>query len=351
MPSLNAIRAFEAVGRLLSLRGAAHELHVTPSAISHQIRALENYFGMPLLHMVDRRIRLTPAGDRYFKQISPGFAQVSAATLGLIQGKGERVLRISMPPALAAWWLIPRLEKFVASFPQISLQISASPARIDFALGQHDVAIRYTRAVESGLYAARLSGNHVFPVCSPQLVKGPAPLQNIADLRHHTLIDGGDEPSNDEPVGDWEGWLRAAEGHGIAGVRRINLTPRYLMLQAAVQGAGVGLARTLIASEAIAANKLVCPFGPAFPLSANYYFVCPLSNARNPDISIFRDWLLAEAQASAALIKLPQVDGGSDGQDAARSALDHDGTPAPRMRHRSGIHKANGTASHRMPQV
>jgi len=306
MPSLNAIRAFEAVGRLLSYQRASQELHVTPSAVSHQIKALEDYFRLPLLLTVNRQIRLTPAGEKYFRQISQGMMQLSVATMSLLHGKGERVLRISMPPTFATWWLIPRLEKFFFAFPDVSLQISADPARVDLALGQYDAAIRYSRAIENGFHAARLSPNHIFPVCSPSLVDGPRPLRTVADLERHALIFSRDPHLSDEPIANWDGWLRANRYPPVIGARRLNLSPQGVMLQAVSQGLGVGLARTLLATGAIASAQLVCPFGPALASSANYYLVCPQANAADPDIAAFRDWLIAEASASAALIEIPK---------------------------------------------
>ena len=307
LPSLNAIRAFEAVGRLLSFRRAANELHVTTSAVSHQIKALENYFGMPLVRMVNRQIALTAAGEKYFRQISQGLTQLSLASSSLLRAKGARILRVTMAPTLATWWLIPKLESFLGAFPDISLEVSATTVKRDFALGQFDVAIRYSRRIQNGLHATAIGKNEVFPVCSPLLMEGSFPLRTAADLRHHTLISTRDELFVEEPIANWNGWLTAAHHPAIPGARQIYLSPRGLMLQAVAQGLGVGLARTLLAAEAMAAGQLVCPFGPALPLSANYHVVCPESSAKNPDIVAFRDWVLAEAKASAALINVPEA--------------------------------------------
>jgi LysR family glycine cleavage system transcriptional activator len=307
MPSLNAVRAFEAVGRLQSFRSAANELHVTTSAISHQIKALENYFGVTLLRRVHGQISLTAAGERYFRQVSQGLMQLSLATSSLLRAKGARVLRVSMAPTLATWWLIPRLEHFLTAYPNISLEVSATSSRIDFALGQFDVAIRYSRRIQNGLHATAIGRNEVFPVCRPSLMEARYPLRALADLQRHTLISTRDELFVEEPISNWNGWLKAVNRPAITGARQIHLSPRGLMLQAVSQGLGVGLARTLLAADAMAVGQLICPFGPAFPLSANYYIVCPESNAKNPDVVAFRDWALAEAKASAAGIKIPQT--------------------------------------------
>jgi LysR family glycine cleavage system transcriptional activator len=307
MPSLNAIRAFEAVARLMSYRRAASELNVTTSAISHQIKALEDHFDVPLLTRFDGRISLTAAGEKYFRQVSQGLTQLSLATSNLLRARDARVLRVSMAPTLASWWLVPRLDRFLEAFPDISLEVSATSSKIDFALGQFDVAVRYSQGVPHGLHAAAIGKNAVFPVCSPVLMAGRSVLRAPGDLQRHALISTGNEHLVEEPVSNWNHWLTAANHPAVTGKRQIQLSPQGLMLQAVAQGLGVGLARTLVAADALAAGQLVCPFGPAIPLSANYYVVCPHSSARDPDISAFRDWVLAEAKASAALVKIPQT--------------------------------------------
>lgn len=307
MPSLSALRAFEAVGRLLSYQRAASELHVTPSAVSHQIKALESCLGVALLCMVNRRLSLTAAGDKYFPHVSQSLRQLSVATTALRQSKGARVLRVTVAPTIATWWLIPKLDRFLAAFPDVSLDVLATTVGTDFALGQFDVAIRYSRRIQNGLHATALGKNECFPVCSPLLMSESFPLRKVADLQHHALINTRDERLVEEPIGNWDGWLKTTNHATISGARQIYLSPRNLTLQAVAQGLGVGLARTLLAAEAMASGQLICPFGPALPLSANYYIVCPESSAQDPDIVAFRDWLLAEAAASAALIKIPRA--------------------------------------------
>jgi LysR family glycine cleavage system transcriptional activator len=307
MPSLNAIRAFEAVARYRNYGRAARELHVTTSAVSHQIKAIEDHFGVPLLRMIDRQVTLTVAGDWYYRQISQGLTQLAVATRRLLEGKGERILRVTMAPTLATWWLIPRLQAFFSACPELSLEIAATTVPADFALGQYDVAIRYAQRVQSGLHATAIGQNRVFPVCSPRLRDQAPPLRAIEDLRSHTLISTRDELLIEEPLGNWDGWLRAANHPHLSGVRQIRLSPRGLMLQAAAQGVGVGLARTLLATDALRTGQLVCPFGPSFPLSANYYVVCPESSAKDRDIGAFRDWMIAEARASAKAIDIPHA--------------------------------------------
>ena len=305
LPSLNAIRTFEAVGRLLSYAGAAQELHVTTSAVSHQIRALEAYLGVPLLHRQRQRVSLTSAGANYFQQCSRALTQLSMATSGLLRAKGARIVRLSGAPSIVSCWLIPKLERFQAAFPDIALEVLASTDRVDFALGEFDIAIEYTRRVESGLHATALGKNEVFPVCSPLLMEGRFPLRTPADFQRYVLIDSRDIFDHGDGVATWAGWLRASGNPHITGLRHLHLSPRYLVLQTVAQGVGVGLARTLMAAEGIKSKQVVCPFGPALPLTANYYLTCPEATANKPEIVAFREWLLAEARASQKAVKIP----------------------------------------------
>lgn len=303
LPSLNSIRIFETVARLLSYTAAAKELHVTTSALSHRIKALESELGVVLLKRTPQSVVLTPIGKQYYEQIAAGLIQLTSATNALHRSKGARLLRISSPPMLAARWLLPRLGQFMSAFPDIHVELSATMKSADFTHGQFDVGFRYLRTIPSGLHAASLGKNQIFPVCSPGLMTGPHALLTPADLKHHTLIDAVDIPSIEDRFALWNGWLKAAN-HNQTKVRKETfISPRWLMLDAVEQGLGVGLARTLPVADALIQKQLVCPFGPALPISNNFHLVCPESSARNPEIVIFRDWVVAEALKSMASVK------------------------------------------------
>lgn len=305
LPSLNSIRIFETVARLLSYTAAAKELHVTTSAISHRIKDLENTLGAILIDRTAQRIYLTPIGKQYYEQIAQGLMQLTSATNALHRAKGARILRISSAPTLTSRWLLPRLERFMSEFPDIHVELSAILNTEDFTKGNFDIAIRYLRSIPSGLHAVPLGPNHVFPICSPRLLKGKHALRTPLDLKHHTLIDARELPGIEERFVVWNGWLKAARYSQVEGKNELVLFPRWLMMQAVDQGLGIGLARTLPASDDLISKRLICPFGPALPLSVTFYTVCPESTAHNPEIVIFRDWVLAEAQKSIATIKLP----------------------------------------------
>lgn len=304
---LNALRMFGVVGRLLSFSRAARELHVTASAVSHQIRTLEEYLGVALLRRNGSHIELTTEGKFYLPQVLAGLSQLSRATRSLKTAKDERMLRISCPPNLSALWLIRRIARFIEAHPGMGLALIASRDLVDMHKGEYDLAIRYGKASHQGFRSDVLSSNELFPVCSPKLMKGAPPLREPADLCRHTLLDSSDDEYFDGANPGWRGWLQAAAIPDMTGARYLNFSPRFLMQQAVVQGLGIGLSRTLLAADYLESRQLVCPFGPVIALSSWYYLVCPEATSERPEIEAFRDWLLAEARGSQNLLKVPQV--------------------------------------------
>jgi LysR family glycine cleavage system transcriptional activator len=302
---LNALRMFAAVGRLLSFSRAAQELHVTASAVSHQIRTLEEYLGIPLLRRNGSHIELTAEGKSYLPQVLEGLAQLSRATRALKSAKDERVLRVACPPNLSALWLIRRIGRFADAHPGVGLALIASRALVDLHKGEYDLAIRYGKGAHEGFHCDLLSPNEIFPVCSPRLLKGPHPLRAPDDLRHHTLLDCSDDEYHDGANPGWLGWLEAAGLNHAAPAKYFNFSPRFLMQQAVVQGLGVGLSRTLLAADFLESRQLVCPFGPVITLSSWYYLVCPEATASRPEIEAFRAWLLKEAHESQSNLRVP----------------------------------------------
>lgn len=302
---LNALRVFAAVGRLASFSRAAKELNVTASAVSHQMRTLENYLGVPLLHRTGSRIELTNAGKLYLQQVLEGLAQLARATRAIRAAKGDRSLKISCAPSLSALWLMRRIGRFTELHPHIGLALTASRSLVDLHKGEYDLAIRYGRGAHEGFRCDLMSPNELFPVCSPRLMKGERPLRQPTDLRHHTLLECTDGEYYDAANPGWHGWLRAAGIHDVPSQRYLNFSPRLLMQQAAIDGLGVGLSRSLLAADHLESRQLVCPFGPVLDMSSAYYLVCPAATADRPEIAAFRNWLIAEAQDSRVRLKLP----------------------------------------------
>jgi LysR family transcriptional regulator, glycine cleavage system transcriptional activator len=298
LPPLNALRAFEAAARHLSFTRAAQELHVTQTAVSHQIKALEERLGVRLFRRLPRGLLLTEEAQRLLPPVRDAFDQIAAATERLVAvGSGGR-LTVSVLPSFAAKWLVPRLGRFRAAHPDLDLRISAASELVDFARDDVDVGIRMGRGVYPGLRVERLFGEALVPVCSPLLREGPHPLRRPEDLRHHVLL------HDDDDYTGWELWLRLAGVPDVPARRGPVFTDSAMVVQAAAEGQGVALARRVLAAGDLAAGRLIQPFDVSIPHDLAYYLVCPEATADQPKIAAFRSWLLAESRGQA-----PQVDG------------------------------------------
>jgi len=302
LPPLNALRAFEAAARHLSFTRAAEELHVTQTAISHQIKALEERLGVQLFRRLPRGLLLTEEAQRYLPPVRAAFDQIAAATDRLSRDRAG-ILTVSVLPSFAAKWLVPRLGRLRQAHPELELRIIATPRLADFARDEVDVGIRMGRGHYPGLRVERLFGDTLFPVCSPQLLAGPAPLRTPEDLRHHLLLAGDEHPG-------WAEWLRHAGVEGVEVPRGPLLDDSSLVLQAAIDGQGVALTRASLAAHDLAAGRLIKPFELALPFHLAYYLVAPEATADQPKVKAFRDWLLAEAQASEAQEAQPDAGAG-----------------------------------------
>ena len=288
LPPLNALRAFEAAARHLSFTRAASELHVTQTAISHQIRALEERLGVRLFRRLPRGLLLTEEAQRYLPPIRDAFDQIALATERLTAAGAGATLTVSVLPSFATKWLVPRLGRFRAARPDLDLRISASSQLVDFARDDVDVGIRMGRGTYPGLRVERLFGESLVPVCSPELLEGAQPLRRPEDLRHHVLL-------HDEDYAGWELWLGLAGVEGVDVRRGPIFTDSGMVVQAAAEGQGVALARRLLAAGDLAAGRLIQPFDVSIPHDLAYYLVCPEATAEQPKIAAFRAWLMAEA--------------------------------------------------------
>lgn len=291
LPPLNALRAFETIARHLSFSRAAAELHVTPAALSHQIRGLEEHLGTALFHRRTRAIELTEAGRLLYPGLHAGFESVREAVARLGRTRTDRVLVISATPGLTAKWLVPRLWRFLGAHPGIDARISASLGLADFVTDDVDVAIRLSNGVHPDLHVERLFDDAVLPVCSPRLVE--AGLRQIGDLGRFTLIHYDVALSAHTPP-LWPDWLRVAGASDVDPNRGLRFNVVDHALDAAVAGAGVSLSFKLIASDDVHSGRLVIPFGPELPLQYGYHFVCPKEHETRPTVRAFRDWLVAE---------------------------------------------------------
>jgi LysR family glycine cleavage system transcriptional activator len=305
LPPLNALRAFEAAARHQSFRDAATELFVTPAAISHQIKSLEDYLGVQLFRRKGRALRLTEPALAGLPQLQEGFENLAEAVERIEANQGTGTLTVSVAPTFAAKWLVPRMHRFACACPAVDLRITASLALIDYGstvpmtaadfLRQGvDVAIRFGTGSYPGLHVEKLLSTSVVPVCSPSLLEGEHPLREPADLRYHTLLHddtqllGGSQPG-------WLVWLNAAGVHDVDTNRGPRLSSMALALDAAIEGQGVVLSlRNLVAGD-LRAGRLVVPFETDFPMEMAYYVVCPEATADLGRIVAFRKWIMAEA--------------------------------------------------------
>lgn len=306
LPPLNALRAFEATARHLSFSKAAVELHVTPAALSHQIRGLEDQLGLKLFHRRARSIELTEAARLIYPGIRTGFESIREAVEQLDRGKQDGVLVVSSTPGLTAKWLVPRLYKFLAQHPEIETRISASVSYANFATDDIDVGIRLSNGVHPDLYVEKLSDEWLLPLCSPRLLEGEHPLNTAQDLKHFTLIQV-DLPG---VVPTWTDWMEMTGLDGIDSTRGLRLNVADHALDAASEGVGVVLAYKMVAARDIALKRLVVPFGPEIPLPGRaYYFVCAKGQEKRAPIKAFRDWMVAEMQETHAALREVQVGG------------------------------------------
>jgi LysR family transcriptional regulator, glycine cleavage system transcriptional activator len=294
LPPLNALRAFEAAARHLSLSKAAEELSVTPAAISHQIRTLEDHLGVGLFRRDGRSLLLTDAGQACLPGIRDGFDRLAEAIDAIDSLGMAGVLTVSVAPSFASKWLVPRLDRFQEKHPEIDVRVSASMQVTDFSRDDVDLAIRYGGGRYADLVVEKLLPESVFPVCSPSLLKGKAPLASPEDLRGYTLLHD-DSPDNDESCPTWEMWLKAAGVSGMETGRGPRFNQSSLVIEAAILGKGVALAKSILSASDLAQGRLVKPFQVNAPVEFAYYVVCPKAKLNLPKVAVFRDWLRAEA--------------------------------------------------------
>ncbi len=300
LPQLNALKAFEAAARHESFTRAASELNVTQGAISHQVKALEADLGVTLFHRKYQRLELTAAGRAYFPVLRDVFDRIAAGTGQLLERRQGAILNVTTSPNFAAKWLVHKLGSFAAAHPDIDLRISASLHHVDFAGDEFDMAIRHSEGDEAGLESVPLFREQLFPVCSPKLLEGANPPRTPDDLTAHTLLhlDSRD---------DWKKWLRTAGADSAAPSRGPIFNQASMVLDAAVDGQGIALARTGLAVHDLLAGRLVRPFVKTLPVNYGYYIVYPKALGALRRVIKFRQWVLAEAERDlAALAKLEE---------------------------------------------
>jgi LysR family glycine cleavage system transcriptional activator len=295
LPPLNALRAFESAGRHLNFSRAADELSVTPGAVSQQIQNLEDYVGASLFKRTSRGLLLTDSAQTALPALREAFDRLAEAASLLTAAVDGRRLTLSAPPSFAAKWLVPRLGGFEAAHPQVDVWLSADMALVDFASTDVDLAIRYGAGPYPGLEAIRLMGESVLPVVSPELMAAN-PVHSPADLARHVLLHDG-SPVADESCPDWVMWLAARGVRGFDASRGPRFNQSSLVIEAAVAGRGVALAKRALAQDDLDAGRLIVAMPINTSVDFAYYVVHPKAKGRLPQVKAFVGWIKAEAAA------------------------------------------------------
>lgn len=294
LPPLNALRAFEAAARHLSFTRAAAELNVTPAAVGHQVKALEDLLGVRLFRRLTRALRLTEAGQAALPALVDGFDRLAEAADAMRAHGDSGVLTISVCPSFGAMWLVPRLERFRILHPEIEIRIDGTDRLVDLTRDEADVALRYGPGGYEGVRVDWLFNRVNTPVCSPALLEGAYPLRAPQDLRHHSLL----HVEWKEAEASWRMWLLAAGLADIDPTRGPRFTMEAMAVQAALDGHGVALVSNVLVADELAAGRLVSPFEPGLskPMSFSHYLLTPKDGAGRPKITAFRDWMLEETR-------------------------------------------------------
>src|ERR1700733_1750877 len=298
-PPLNALRAFEASARHLSLTKAAVELNVTPGALSHQIRGLEDHLGLKLFDRGVRSIALTAAGKALYPDLQAGFLHIQDALASLERLDDTHVLVISTPPGLTAKWLAPRLYRFSIAYPEIDVRVSSSINNANFTTDGVDAAIRILPVdADEALECERLINLSLAPVCSPALVEKLGPFTSPDMLKGVPLIHD-DSLSGRALMPNWAHWFAAAGVRDADVSRGLRFNSADHALDATVEGAGVLLAHDVLAYDDLRTGRLVMPFDLTLPSGRCYSFVCPKKRSDSENVRAFRVWLTQEVAALA----------------------------------------------------
>lgn len=293
LPPLVALRVFECTARHLSFTRAADELCVTQAAVSHQIKALEEWVGTALFRRLNRTIRLTEAGERMAPMLTQALDMMAAATRVVVEGAGAPVLNVATFDSFTSLWLLPRLPTLRALRPDIDIRFFAKHTEDALTSGDADVEIRYGQGGWAGLNATRFLEEDIFPVCSPEILETGPPLAVLDDLAGHELI-------HDVLSIDWRSFLDHFGAADVDARRGLGFNHSHLVLQACRAGGGVALGRSVLVAEDLRRGHLVRPLAESVPSDDSYYVVYREEDAQQPALRAFVDWLLEEAHAFRA---------------------------------------------------
>ena len=301
LPPLNALRAFEVAARRGGFKSAARELHVTPAAVSHQIKSLEAHLNVQLFRRLPRGLEITEAGRQLLPQLTRGFEHFARAVAGLGSGELAGPLTINTAPSFAALWLVPRLDSFLRAYPDIQVCVMVFEEPPDLNAGEVDIRLPYGMGDYPGFATRLLMREQVFPVCAPSLLN-QVQLRRFSDLRHHTLLHDVNTGA-EEPTMTWRRWLRDAGVSGVDPGQGVKFGNSILVTEAALRGQGVALGRTALVRDHLATGRLVRPLNAARPADYAYYTVTTHAGAERPRIQAFLGWLEAQVERDAQEIE------------------------------------------------
>ena len=288
LPSLSSLRTFEAAARLGSFSLAADELSVTASAVSHQVKLLEEYTGVQLFRRIHRSVVLTDVGRRYANEIAFAFEHMATATQNIAKADKSDILSIHSSPSFATQWLMPRLSRFSTIQPDIDVRLHAAHSGVDM-VPEFDIDIRYgTKLSSASTVSVFLPEEVIVPMCAPALIDGPKPIHRPEDLRHHTLI------HSEATLVGWDDWVRPKPNLKLNLKRGLRFDRSFMSIGAAVDGLGVCLESLLLVQREIEMKQLVMPFGLDSLKIRGHNIAYLTSMVELPKIKAFQNWLFSE---------------------------------------------------------
>ena len=300
-PGLRSLRAFDAAAKHLSFTRAASEMAVTPAAISHQIKELEDQIGVSLFARTSRTMRLTREGEILRTAAIESLEALTRALQKIRKLENQKQLKVTASSSIAAKWLVPRLDRFLATVPGADVRIDVSSNVLDFDRDDVDIAIRFGEGKYQGLRSDLLFQDQVFPVCSPRLITKDKPLKTPRDLLHHQLIHL-DWEAQGLPWPNWRMWMLASGIRDFDDARGLHFSQTSFAVQAAIDGQGVALGESNLVADDLAQGRLVKPFELSLraPPQYAYFVISPLDTADAPMVKAFREWSLREAGSTGA---------------------------------------------------
>ncbi|WP_159593771.1 LysR substrate-binding domain-containing protein [Chelativorans xinjiangense] len=291
LPSLRGLQAFEAVARMGNLAGAAEALRITPSAVSHRIRGLEEELGLQLLRRLPNGLGLTAAGRRYRAGVEDAFAQLARATAELLGPDLSRPLTVSVTSEVGTRWLMPRFYRFRELHPDIDIAILSTYHPTNLAAGEADLALRWGEGNWPGLQTEPILRFRVTPLCAPELKARIAGLTPAEVVAKNILI-----RDIDDSYDDWDLWLDAAGAGGVKPARHWRFEDYSMGIKAAIDGQGIVLGYLGYVEREIASGALVQPFDLTVPVKKGYHLTYPQERLSDPRVRAFRDWVISERE-------------------------------------------------------